>query len=185
MRKGKFNVLIFAITLLIYSHVNAQEVVDEHKLVKQEETVEQIIKSLEKNNPLRVALERGERGDGVYFDWMSEMKKFGIKHVSYIFEFVRGREPKEISITQINYYSGYYEYGKKISDVPILSRMTSSGLEKKLKAVAETITQERIYDLSKETKFTCGKFYVQLLDDETLPIVNIMPDLDFECGCSK
>src|SRR5689334_18228935 len=71
--------VLAVICLACFAHqVNCQSQVD---------YIAQLINSLDQSNILRMALERGKRGDGVHHPWMDEMKKLGVRQVSYIFDF--------------------------------------------------------------------------------------------------
>src|SRR5262245_2288186 len=78
-----------------------------------DERVQRVIASLEGDNTLRIALERGDRGSGVHRSWMDTMRRFGVKHASYKIRFVWGPVFRRLSIQGTSYLTHYYRFDSK------------------------------------------------------------------------
>lgn len=136
--------------------------------------VQRIIASLEPDNTLRVALERGDRGNGIFRRWMKEMRQQGVKQASYRVRFVWSSTSKKVAIEDSAYLTHYYRFDSKISDAVSLKRIEQSGLAKHL---AKEILVRARHNLTQRARemaspWVCGTLYLNLLDDEVLPILD-------------
>jgi hypothetical protein len=147
------------------------------------ERVRQILKSLEQDNTLRIALERGDRGSGRHYAWMNKMQQRGIKQASYRIHFHLGKQSKKLKVTDIKYLRHYYRFDTAINDQSVVGRIRAGGLEKELRNEilrrAKVNLAQRKRDLGSSQ--ICGILYLNLLDDEVLPILDEPPDLDEDC----
>ena len=154
-----------------------------------DEHVQRIISSLEPDNTLRMALERGDRGKGLHRAWMDLMKRHGVKQASYRIRFVWSPTHKKLDIQDAVYLTHYYRFDSKISHGSRLKRISQSGLEKAL--VREILVRAR-RDVSQRvqnlgSRWLCGLLYLNLLDDEVLPILDEPADVSstHERGCFR
>jgi len=136
--------------------------------------VQRIIRSLEPDNTLRVALERGDRGNGTFRTWMEAMRKQGVKQASYRVRFVRSPISKKAVVEDSAYLTHYYRFDSKISDAMSLKKIERSGLAKRLAKeillrARQNLTQ-RAHDVP--SRWECGTLYLNLLDDGILPILD-------------
>jgi hypothetical protein len=144
-----------------------------------DERVQRVIASLEPDNTLRVALERGDRGRGEHKGWMDKMRPLGVKQAAYKIRFVWSTAYKKLEIQNSTYLRHYYRFDSKISKRSTLKRIAQSGLEKALaRAILSRARQnlnQRAGDL--QSKWLCGLLYLNLLDDEALPILDEPADI--------
>ena len=147
-----------------------------------DEFIKSLIESLEKGNILRNELERGHRGDGIHLPLMDQMKSFGIKQVSLAIELTwTNNRLEKARFRFIHYMPRYYEYGVFITDETAIRSIRSSGLEQKAKDEACKIAKGFVNRLSEGRNMT-GTIYINLLDDERLPAVADMPELEVITG---
>jgi alanine racemase len=144
-----------------------------------DEHVQRVIASLEPDNTLRVALERGDRGRGAHMAWMDKMRRLGVKQAAYKIRFVWGTAYKKLDIQDSTYLSHYYRFDSKISDKSTLKQIGKNGLEK---ALAREILFRARQNLNQRasdfhSKWLCGLLYLNLLDDEVLPILDEPADI--------
>ena len=102
-----------------------------------EEHIRELIKELPIDSGLRSALVRGDRGDGVHFAWMDEMRNEGIKRAAVWVDirFDRHGRPKQLTVGRIRYFAAY-EGGVPISESERLDAIRTSGLEDELSKLA-------------------------------------------------
>ena len=169
--------LLFATILLtlLYLPSNAQK----ETCVNQNDFYQTLIQSLDKSNILRDALEQGQRGNGIHYFWMSEMKKFGVKQVSYSFNFEMNENVVTITtVNDIAYHPVYYQYDIFITDEAKLKEISRSGLDEILKAEAVKRARNFLEDvINKKNSSAKGIVYINLLDDERLPILVDLPEI--------
>jgi hypothetical protein len=148
-----------------------------------DERVRQILESLERDNTLRFALERGDRGSGMHYAWMDKMGQQGIKQASFRIRFHGGRQSRKLKIADIKYLRQYYRFDTAIDNQSIIEQIRASGLEQELRNEilrrAKSNLAQRKYDL--RLSKICGTLYLNLLDDEVLPILDEPTDLDADC----
>lgn len=148
-----------------------------------DERVRQILESLEPDNTLRFALERGDRGSGMHYAWMDKMRQRGVKQATFRIHFHWGRQSKKLRITDVKYLRQYYRFDTAISDPSIIEQIRANGLEQELRAEilrrAKADAAQRTHDLGSSQ--ICGTLYLNLLDEEVLPILDEPPDIDDNC----
>lgn len=147
------------------------------------ERVHRLLETLEKDSTLWVALERGDRGDNIYRQWMNKMQQHGVRQASFRIKFSWGKQSKDLKITDIKYLQEYYHFDTAISDALILNQIRAGELEQELSTEvlnrAKVNLNRRLRDLNANQ--ICGTLYLNLLDDEVLPILDDMPDVSDEC----
>jgi len=148
-----------------------------------DEHLRRILESLEPDNTLRFALERGDRGTGVHYAWMDKMREQGFKQASFRIRFAWCKKNRKLVIVDIKYLRQYYRFDTRIVDRSALKEIRESGLEQALtdeilpRAKANLAQRER--DL--RSNWMCGMLYLNLLDDEVLPILDEPADIDSKC----
>ena len=145
----------------------------------QDDYVHSLIQSLDKANILRNALERGDRGDGVHYRWMDDMRKLGIKQVSFNIDF-EWRDYKVVcsSMKTIDYHPTYYNYSQVIRDPDILGRIHGSEFEKSVREEGMKRARELLDKILNGKPTATGTVYINLLDDERLPVLYDIPDIE-------
>jgi len=178
-------VFVLLISSSFYSQANCKSADKERaKLVAQK---------LEENNFLRMAVEREEFGNCIYFAWMGEMRRLGIKQVAATLEFVWNDKIEKIEIKNISFLDTYYKYDTKVKDKKVLEQIEKTNLQKQFEDAILERARKHIQDLIESLKDNyssgllkkepkgriSGTIYQNLLDDETLPILIDMPNIDF------
>jgi hypothetical protein len=92
----------------------------------QDDRLREILQSLEPDNTLRHALERGWRGDGIHYFWMDMMKERGVKQATFVIHF---QGTKDLKITDIDYLRHYYRYDMAIDEPSKIEQIRAIGLE--------------------------------------------------------
>lgn len=148
-----------------------------------DERVRKILEGLEPDNALRLALERGDRGDGLHYVWMDRMKLHGIKQVSFSVYFNWGKRGKKLRVVDARYLRQYYRFDTSFDDRPTIEQIRANGLEHELSDEilrrAKANLAQRLNSL--RSSQSCGTLYLNLLDDEILPILDEPPDIDEDC----
>lgn len=122
---------------------------------------------------------------------MDKMARLSIRQASYTISYLTSAEPLKVKIVSANYYYNYFDFDAPISKMT-RKRMQESGLEDELAKVAidkaVKQTEQIIADFRRQypslvgnNKTFCGKIYVNLLDDETLPTVEQIPTIETKC----
>lgn len=147
------------------------------------EHLKQIIESLEADNTLRRALERGDRGNGIHYEWMDKMRAQSIKQASFRIRFQWRKQSNRLKIIDTKYLSNYYRFDTFIENQERIEEIRSSGLEQELR---DEILRRAVINLTQRTDAAksnqlCGTLYLNLLDEEILPILDEPPDVDSEC----
>jgi len=164
----------FMILCFVFS-VNAQQ----PDITKQscEDRVLQVAKNLETDNFLRRAIEQGDRGSCVRQSWMNRMQKFGIKQASFLIEYSWKKEKVSFKIKSTSYLRFYYtnyETGK-IKDRKLLREIKESGLEQELEeAILARVKSSPLFAKRGKDSVRRDTLEVNLLDDEALPILDIV-----------
>ena len=180
-RDGKYmrrlGVGIFAIVMWLSPQIIAQE-----KAVSDDETyIAGLIGSLKPGNVLRLALEQGSRGDGLHRIWMDEMKSMGIKQAAYHFRFSwDGGAIDKMYVRKISYLHQYYHYGKAYQDPEEIEKIVKTGLARTLECEARKKATIFLNGLLRPGTPAVGTVYANLLDDERLPLLVDLPDIDYD-----
>lgn len=100
--------------------------------------IRRVIASLAPDSDLRLDLKIGDRGDGINYAWMDEMRKEGIRRVEIAIDidFHDDGRPGKMKITAVRYYTKYDPSGSQVQDPKSLERIRTSGLEEELRALA-------------------------------------------------
>jgi hypothetical protein len=144
-----------------------------------DEHVQGVIASLERDNTLRVALERGDRGHGAHKAWMDKMSRLGVKQAAYKIRFVWSTAYKKLEIQDSSYLRHYYRFDSKISERSTLKRIGESGLEKALAIAILSRARQNLNQRASglQSKWLCGLLFLNLLDDEVLPVLDEPADI--------
>jgi hypothetical protein len=141
----------------------------------------QVILSLPTDSEMRSYLERGDRGDGVHYPWMDQMKELGVKRARVFLDFTWSawrRHPVDIGFRRIALYKSYDGNCAQITDPEQLKLIENAGLRPELErfAAAETAKSHWFY-IDKRPLANHGLATVELFDDEWLPRFspNLMP----------
>ena len=180
-------VIVTSLVLMLqclYFNISAQQSqVAQTANQSRDERVRQVLESLERDNTLRFALERGDRGSGMHYPWMDKMRQQGVKQASFRIHFHWVKQSKKLKITDIKYLQQYYRFDTAINDQSIVEQIRASGLERELRNEilrrAKANLAQRMRDLGSSQ--ICGTLYLNLLDDEVLPILDEPPDLNEDC----
>jgi len=138
-----------------------------------------IKKQLTIGNPLYLALERHEIGEGIQKPWMGEMKSLGIKHATSAVYFKKEGKRIELTLGPPHFYSQYYLFTSELEfDSP-------SQLESKARIEQELMfpfynEALRFLHVLKNKQF-CGSVYIHLLDDACLPIIYNTNSFSISC----
>jgi len=135
-----------------------------------QEHLKEIAESLPPDSLLRIGLEHGGHGDGIYHAWMDEMRQQGIRRALVSTEFVWRKKPTDIKVTRVVYFSTYDGDCGQIVDPQQLSKIRSSGLEAELSEEAvQRTTHTHWFHRGPPRRNKPGWCVVHLLDDEWLP----------------
>jgi hypothetical protein len=149
--------------------------------------IQEIIKTLEPSDSLRLSLERGARGDGIHHAWMAEMKRYGIRQASFVISFNWKAGIDSLKIKDVFYLRQYYRYDTQIKERNLLRQISDVRLEQKLREAILVRAAAAVTELmnsvarttNKSPRVAHGTLYLNLLDDEALPILDAMPDVDW------
>jgi hypothetical protein len=181
---------LLLLSLLVACFWAGQEPSAPLKLIQSaDERIAKLKTSLQSDNPLRLALEQGYRGDGTHRAWMDTMKRFGVKHASFIVGFVWDNGVKSLKISNITYLHDYYGYDTEFKDPKLLRQFRDEGLETLLSDEITLRAKENVRRLILEDvprsaggvrpHQAHGTLYLNLLDDEALPVLDGMPQVDW------
>lgn len=145
-----------------------------------EERARRVLETLEPDNTLRYALEGGHRGTGPHHAWMDRMQGQGIKQASYVIRFVWTPRARKLDIEKTFYLTRYYRFDTKITDESKLKVIERSGLKRALERAILSRAREDLAQTARKmkTRWLCGVLYLNLLDDEVLPILDEPTDLN-------
>jgi hypothetical protein len=152
-----------------------------------ESRAREVLKNLPPDNDLRLALERGQRGNGIRYPWMDKMQQLGIKQVTYVVDYGVKDRMGIFEVKRTNFLREYYRYDSQIKDRKLLRQVRDSGLELRLHGEIIARAQEAVLRLMKNGKQSSKAsprprhvtFYLSLLDDEALPILDEMPNVEW------
>ena len=166
--------LVLAVPCL-WSIAAARQPQGSHDVQAPEERVRRMLEKMEPNNRLRYALERGDRGSGPHHAWMDQMQQQAIKQASYSIRFLWSPTRKNLTIEDTAYLTDYYLFDTKITDESKLNEINKSGLKRALERAILARARENLTERAREMKseWLCGVLYLNLLDDEVLPILDV------------
>jgi hypothetical protein len=141
-----------------------------------EERAQQVFKSLTPDNALRHALEQGQRGDCVRKSWMDKMQQFGIKQALFLIEYSWKKEKVSFKIKNTSYLREYYfNYDSgRIKDGKLLREIKESGLEQELRDAILARVKSSVFAKREKDQVSRDVFEANLLDDEALPVLDII-----------
>jgi hypothetical protein len=143
--------------------------------------IRQVILSLPTESEMRSFLERGDRGDGVHYPWMDQMKELGVKRARVFLDFTWSawrRHPVDIGFRRIALYKSYDGNCDQITDPEQLRLIENAGLRRELERFAATATaKSHWFYIDNRPLANHGLATVELFDDGWLPRFspNLMP----------
>jgi hypothetical protein len=143
-----------------------------------ESRVQEILKSLEPDNTLRFSLERGTRGNGIHYAWMDTMQRYGIKQASFVVSFKWKDGVLSLKIKNVSFLRHYYRYDTRIKDRKLLQQFRRLGLEQEVRDAILMRAKADLAQRMKNQRRANGTLYLNLLDDEALPILDEMPTIE-------
>jgi hypothetical protein len=152
-----------------------------------ESRIVEVLKSLRSDNELRLALERGERGNGIRYAWMDKMQQLGIKQATYVVDYGFKDRMGIIEMKSAAFLREYCRYDSQIKDRKLLRQVRDSGLEDRLHNEILDRAHEKVLRHMKDENQSAKAsprqghvtFYLNLLDDEALPILDRMPQVEW------
>jgi len=177
-----------SIFILCFTYCIAAQAVSPTPQPPSEKRVEQILKTLESDNTLRFALEQGERGKGVHQSWMDKMQQLQVKQASFVVSFTWRNGIESLKIRNVSFLRQYYRYDTEIKDQKTIREIQASQLEKDLREailigaveLVPNILGNNIRTANSKSVQANGTLYLNLLDDEILPVLNGMPEVEWE-----
>lgn len=153
--------------LLITCYSNAQSIESNEDNLCRKRALE-ITGKLESNNPLRIAVERGQTGNCIRQTWMDLMEKQGIKRIAILIEYSWKNQKVKFNIKNIIYQTSYFS--ENIEDKVKLNEINKSGLDKKIEAVALEKAEKSVFAKKPDrNEVGSDEFQIDLLVDESLP----------------
>jgi hypothetical protein len=120
---------------------------------------------------------------------MDTMKRLGVKHASFIVGFVWDDGVKSLKVSNITYLQDYYRYDTEFNNPKLLRQFRDEGLETLLSdeitlRAKENVRRLMLEDVPRSASGVRphqahGTLYLNLLDDEALPIVDGMPQVEW------
>lgn len=134
--------------------------------------IQNLIDSLPVGSRIRQHLEKGDKGDGVHYSWMDKMREQGVKRAMLRTEFTVRKQPTNVKVSRIVYFSKYDADCAQILDPERLSSIAASGLAQELRDVAvERTIKGRWLVLDKGRPHRGrGVGIIELVDNEWVPI---------------
>jgi hypothetical protein len=170
-------VLLFTFLTLFPTSVSAQQKPDCGQNDKN--WLQQVINSIEDpSNILKRNIEGGYRGDCVKEPWMDQMQKLEVKQVTVTLSFKwHGGRITSLRVLQLDYHPEYYRNTIVINDPQKLGRIkrilddvvSIAGLTK------ARIFMTNILERERKRRSASGTVFVELLDDERLPVTYDSP----------
>jgi hypothetical protein len=116
------------------------------------------------------------------------MHQYGIRQASFVLRFVWNQGFKQLKITNQSFLRQYYQYDTIIKDRKLLQEIRDRGLEKKLREAVILRANESLPRLVLNVAQTTtvhpdraqGTLYLNLLDDGFLPILDQMPNIQWQ-----
>lgn len=140
-----------------------------------ESRVRELLKGLEANNTLRYSLEQGARGNGIHEAWMDTMRRYGVKQASFVINVKWKDGVESLKIKNVSFLRHYYRYDTRIKDRKLLQQFRDVGLEQKVRDAILIRAKADLAQRMKTWRRAKGTLYLNLLDDEALPILDEMP----------
>lgn len=183
------NLLLFIPIIVIcgYGIVSAQPNAKETGCKLSNETMNRhksLAKTLVPSN-FKMGLELGDHACGPRLSWMDEMRALGVKQASFDFVFRSKSDSGTLQLKNVRFLTEYYNYDRPVNESQ-LAAIRKTGLDERLRLVAESRVALSVARDREESKFKCAEYSDELLDDETLPSVQWMTNLDSpSCGKDK
>ena len=119
------------------------------------------------------AIKKGERGDGVHYPWMDDMRRLGIKQAFFVVHFTYRNGAYQYKVKEVHYMRRYYCGEGEVTGGSLRREIRKSGLERALNdaVIARIKRFEKPYQSGNVTE---GVEYRYLLDDENLPIIDFV-----------
>lgn len=135
---------------------------------------------LDRGAPFFNAIDRGAMGETQVLPYMLEMRTLGIKHVSADVAFEISKAKISLQDVGLSFSSNYYDFQKpwELADRSRSDRLAALNKSLKWPVYLEMLKMLQSIDVKDGS---CGRVYLNLLDDECLPTVNPVPDVSFPC----
>lgn len=160
-------------TIILVVSVIAQSPIADTKSAC-EERAQKVMRTLEADNMLRHALERGERGDCIHQSWMDTMRTFGIKQASFLIEYSWKHGEVTFKVKKISYLTAYYFHYDRAIKGQRLREIQRSGLERELVDVVLARVKKGPFAVHHSDQVAKDAFEENLLDDESLPALGMI-----------
>ena len=158
-----------AIIFLILSVIVATQSAAPDSKSACEERAQQVMRTLEPSNMLRHALENGQRGDCIHQPWMDTMRRFGIKHVSFLVEYSWKHDRVTFKVKSVLYFPTYYSWTDRPLQGRILDEIEKSGLKSQLISAVLARVEKGPFTVRQPLQNAKGIWEESLFDDEALP----------------
>lgn len=129
------------------------------------------MRSLEADNSLRHALEKGELGDCVHQPWMDTMRRFGIKQASFLVEYSWDRDTLTFNTKKITYLTTYYSHYDRAISGRTLRDIQGTGLQRELKNIVLARVRKGPFAVRHPDQVAKDVWEENILDDEALPAI--------------
>ncbi|MBI1750622.1 MAG: ankyrin repeat domain-containing protein [Acidobacteria bacterium] len=175
----KIAVMVTVATLYIFSFAHAQQVSACKSEPAVERRVTRVASKLEQSDPLRQAIEHGERGSGIRQSWMQSMRRQGIRVARFRVRFSWEGRLVRNEIDSEEYYRHYSWRSEPIDRPTELQRIRSSVLVSELRAFIRARAEKMIpADMQRERfRRAFGTYILSVIDDECLPFWNYPPNI--------
>ena len=95
MRSNTTKVMASVIVLCAAVLVTSQET-PMPRTIDHDAHLKEVAAQLDPINQMRLAIESGDKGDGVYYQWMDRMKAYGVKHANFTVRFIWTRKVRSV-----------------------------------------------------------------------------------------
>lgn len=119
------------------------------------------------------SINKGERGDGVHYAWMDQMRQLGIKQAFFVVQFSYRNGAYKYRVKEVHYLRHYYCYEDEVKSGKLRRVIRETGLEQELndEIIARIKRFQKPYQAGNVKE---GEEYHYLLDDENLPIIDFV-----------
>jgi hypothetical protein len=109
---------------------------------------------------------------------MDTMRRYRVKQASFVISFKWKAGVESLKIQKVSFLRQYYRYDTQIKERHLLQQFRTVGLERE---VRDEILMRAKADLAQRLenqRQARGTLYLNLLDDEALPILDEMPTIE-------
>lgn len=144
-----------------------------------EEHIHSVIQILPVSSDMRRSLEQGDRGAGIRYPWMDDMKRQGIKRAEVRLEFnvpfhiphIWSGRPGKFTAIRTLYFDKYDRDCSQVTSPERLAALRAGGLEQELQTYAKEQAQNASWFVFERPipSASRGVSTVEMMDDEWLP----------------